>query len=124
MGTNYYHYNDETGERRHIGKSSVGWVFLVHVYEDEGIRDLDDWEQRWQQPNTHIENEYGEQRTPAEMLHWITARAFPTPPTPHSLAENMADAGPANLLRPRVGPWAGCIGHGDGPWSYINADFS
>lgn len=124
MGTNYYHYNDETGERQHIGKSSVGWVFLVHVYADDGIRTLDDWQQRWQQPNTHIESEYGERRTPTEMLHWITARAFPHAPTPQSLAENMADAGPRNLMRPRMGGWSRCTGHGDGTWSYIDADFT
>lgn len=124
MGTNYYHINDVTGERKHIGKSSVGWVFLIRVYEDEDIHTLDDWQQRWHQPNTHIENEYGERRTPDQMLHWITGRAFPHAPTPQSLAENMADAGPNNLMRPRMGARSGCVGHGRGTWSYINTDFT
>ena len=36
MGTNYY-LND-----RHIGKSSAGWYFALHIYPEENINSLDE----------------------------------------------------------------------------------
>lgn len=48
MGTNYYHHTDPCPtcghyEIRHIGKSSVGWMFLFRGYKDDSIESHDDW---------------------------------------------------------------------------------
>ena len=60
MGTNFYwlaepspecptcHQRPVETERRHIGKSSAGWCFSLHVYLDgEGPADLDQWRERF-----------------------------------------------------------------------------
>jgi len=78
MGTNYYlHENvcDCCGRSDvpvHIGKSSAGWAFSLHV--DELRRELDDWVHSWSQPKTEIRDEYGRKVTPEEMLLVITVR--------------------------------------------------
>ena len=54
MGTNYYLHEPPTNkcehcgrqdekEPLHIGKSSVGWVFALHIIPEMGIEDLEDW---------------------------------------------------------------------------------
>lgn len=46
MGTNFYFYeNPEINEEDalHIGKSSAGWCFSLHIIPELGIRDLSDW---------------------------------------------------------------------------------
>lgn len=85
MGTNYYHVKDakpececckrpfET-EKDHIGKSSVGWVFALHVIPEKGIVGLADWALRWLDRDSHIEDEYGARLTPQEMLSRIVGR--------------------------------------------------
>lgn len=128
MGINFYHDDDETGVRRHIGKSSAGWVFLVRVHTDVGIRTLEDWQKKWEKPDTRIRDEYGKRLTPAEMLDWITSRTFhwADRASQQMLAENNAEVGPNNLLRPRISETTGCVGHGagGGTWSYIERSFS
>ena len=42
MGTNYYLLQDSESDL-HIGKSSYGWAFALHVYPDLGIDDWEDW---------------------------------------------------------------------------------
>ena len=66
MGTNYYlKYNvcSECGrhDELHIGKSSAGWKFIFHGYDDCGlnITDIDDWKTRT--AGGKIFNEYGEE---------------------------------------------------------------
>lgn len=49
MGTNYYHVKNECShcgrgdERVHIGKSSIGWPFSVHVIPEANIANWQDW---------------------------------------------------------------------------------
>ena len=77
MGTNFYFHRRpciHCGAKNaplHIGKSSGGWCFGLHVIPEEGICDLDDWEAVWEKENGTIENEYGEIIEPEEMLQII-----------------------------------------------------
>ncbi len=82
MGTNFYlHEKPDCSECHrpfralHVGKSSAGWTFCLHVIPDIGINDLPDWEKRWSQPGVIIRDEYGEAVAPEEMRRRITERA-------------------------------------------------
>jgi hypothetical protein len=52
MGTNYYHVLDccdkcgRGGEKIHIGKSSGGWPFSVHIIPEDGLNNWQDWVSR------------------------------------------------------------------------------
>lgn len=49
MGTNYYIKSEPCSHCKradpdlHIGKSSFGWAFALHVVADRGLNSLDDW---------------------------------------------------------------------------------
>lgn len=65
MGTNYYlepkppcQCCGRPFEQLHIGKSSAGWCFALHVIPERGIKDLDDWVRIWSQPEARIVDEY------------------------------------------------------------------
>jgi hypothetical protein len=134
MGTNFYWivssercpvcgHDESNGDGLHIGKSSAGWCFSLHVYPEDRINFLKDWVDRWFLPNSMIEDEYGVQYTVYEMMDIITKRSFPGD---RRLAEedakrNQAEVGPNNLLRHPLGDH--CIGHGEGPWDYIVGNF-
>src|SRR6478609_5246869 len=81
MGTNYYLHENvcphcgRSDERLHIGKSSYGWVFALHVMPDSGIHGLPDWIDRWLKPGTLIRDEYGTEIKPEGMLKKITERS-------------------------------------------------
>ena len=60
----------------HIGKSSAGWCFALHVHPEHGINTLSDWQEVWRQPNATIVNEYGRAIAADEMLKEITARSW------------------------------------------------
>lgn len=131
VGMNYYlHENGcphcgRGDEPLHIGKSSGGWCFALHVYPDEevGIKNLDDWRAKWSAPNCRIKDEYGQVITPTEMDEIITARKSGTPPwNEQQRRENHAVAGPNNLVRRELGRF--CIGHGEGTWDLLVGDFS
>lgn len=137
MGTNYYlspqppcpHCGREY-EQLHIGKSSGGWCFSLHVDPDKGIKDLADWGQLWLKPGAVITDEYGETVPPNEMLSIITERKRDiqeeTPYGYRSWADfhnrNGSEPGPKGLLRHRIGH--SCIGHGAGTWDLIVGEFS
>jgi hypothetical protein len=99
MGTNYYlesHACPHCGhvkEKIHIGKSSHGWMFDLHIYpggarrqhsDDEDnedllvIRELDDWERLFRSPQWIIKDEYGAVVPLDELLERITNRAGTT----------------------------------------------
>ena len=159
MGTNYYfrkpltNYCEHCGrsdppEELHIGKSSGGWCFGLHVYPEDGIRGLADWEAIWATPGT-IVNAYGEDVTREEMYLVIAERSrgkdweapwwAPKPcgtdfkgnpvTIPGYLSEadfhrfNHSERGPKGLLRHRVDGHH-CIGHGPSTYDYIVGDFS
>jgi hypothetical protein len=132
MGTNYYlHENPpciacgHEDEPLHIGKSSGGWCFALHVDPENGINDLPDWEDRWSKPGAVIKDEYGKSISPAEMEMVILARicASDVPFEPEFLESNHAVPGPYGLLRSKIEP-NHCIGHGGGTYDLIVCEFS
>ena len=110
MGTNYYwHMNPcphcgHPEEKLHIGKSSAGWCFSLHIIPERGINDLDDWKELWKEGNGKIIDEYSEEIPIDKMLEIIT------------------DFGPNGLLRHKVdGKF--CVGNGKGTWDLIRGEF-
>ena len=110
MGMNYYLEEKSPCEccgreypSLHIGKSSAGWVFSLHVIPGE-IESLDHWKERWSKEGVRIINEYGNAITPDEMLLVITNRSHPR-----------------GLLRH---DGSHVLGHGEGTWDYITGEFS
>lgn len=138
MGTNYYLIDQEAcptcgregdNDRLHIGKSSVGWCFSLHVIPEEGLNSLDDWKQRW--PGKKIVNDYGDLVSEDKMLRCITERSSKegeakwerSPAGYESWAEfhrmNGSKQGPNGLVRHRSDScW------GPGTWDLISGDFS
>jgi hypothetical protein len=143
MGTNYYLELDvcdkcgRPGERLHIGKSSMGWCFGLHVtesWEERQISSLEDWKRLWSQPDAVIVDEYGERISPDQMLEIITEREG-TPKEECSLSEyyssweemlrkNCAIWGPNNLLRHDMAAARHHKGYGDGTWDLLSGEFS
>lgn len=140
MGTNYYLIEKsracpmcghDPAERLHIGKSSSGWCFSLHVIPEIGIHDLDDWRKKWCEPETRIVDEYkhvvsltemeacvvdrrltsGWEETPSGYVSWSAFHAL-----------NQSEMGPRGLLRHRIGEH--CVGHGEGTWDLIQGEFS
>lgn len=141
MGTNYYLHTKPcpccgvTKPPIHIGKSSGGWVFALHISPNDGINTLDDWRKEWAKPNIEIRDEYDGVILPEEMEKCITDRrwrnqfdnfdwtmggAYKDEADFH--AKNGSERGPNNLLRYKIGMW--CKGHGEGTWDYVLGDFS
>jgi hypothetical protein len=133
MGTNYYLYLNvcSTCNREekalHIGKSSGGWYFALHVTEE--ITSLDDWKKLFKQKNAVIKDEYGKILSQEEMLNEITNRSWKNP-IPRTgdysrkfMQSNSAEFGGNNLIRAKI-DGAHCIGHGEGTWDYITGEFS
>lgn len=134
MGTNYYH-EATPGEpcescghvngRLHIGKSSGGWCFSLHVYPNtDGPKSFDEWQARWL-AGGRIVDEYGDTIPPAEMAATITARSWkPVAAMPGQwYRENHAEPGPNGLARHRIEPGR-CIAHGPGTWDLMVGEFS
>ena len=81
MGTNYDWRTKvcqtcgHAAEEKHIGKSSAGWCFALHVYPEEGILTLENWITKWTaDPQGVIRNEYEEVLSVEEMIEVITRR--------------------------------------------------
>lgn len=133
MGTNYYLTMDACptcgrGEEIHIGKSSWGWCFLLHVKgaEWESLpTDLDGWKALFMEPKNSIRDEYRKVISPKEMLEIITERGRDEKNTWTEAAyrQNDAEPGPKNLVRCRI-DGKHCVGHGVGTWDLITGDFS
>lgn len=78
MSINYYWLEDgeshcpscECHERVHIGKSSLGWKFLLHFYSDRPIESLAEWRMLWE--FGRIEDEYGRPVEKKDMLAIVT----------------------------------------------------
>jgi hypothetical protein len=102
MGTNFYHVTESKPacecckrpyeeERLHIGKSSGGWAFSLHVIPEMGINTLADWVDRWNIPGTYIEDEYGDRLTIGEMFSRIAERKGSLMRHPGSIAVGTYD---------------------------------
>lgn len=130
MGVNYYEASTATPDGRclHIGKSSGGWCFALHVYPVTGIRTLQDWIHRLrasglEYPVVDCEDH---KLTLAEFSHIVVSRAWDACPDdlPQDfyLKTGQCVAGPNNLIRAAI-DGVHCIGHGEGTWDYIATDF-
>lgn len=143
MGTNYYAVvgTQETfcprcerpghveEMRWHIGKSSFGWCFSLHVGSSEEPhipRTLAAWQEVWAQ-SLRIEDEYEREVTPDEMLRIITERksidADPFGRDAEWFRANHAIQGPNGLARSYVDQFH-CVGHGKGTYDLIVGVFS
>ncbi len=125
MGTNYYLRKDycphcERYEQLHIGKSSAGWCFALHVYPEQMITTLTDWKKLLAANGSRIVDEYGHEVPGAELLRIITERSWAGRPIelgtqdvhgPHGLGRHAIDG-------------RFCIGHGEGTWDYLVGEFS
>ena len=141
MGTNYYLHEappcptcGRQDEPLHIGKSSAGWCFSLHIIPAESIFDLSDWITRWSKRGCVILNEYDDTISTEEMLKVITRRSspnrdweaaplalgYPDWATFHS--RNHSQPGPNGLLRHQLGRW--CASHGEGTWDCLPGEFS
>ena len=126
MGTNYYARTNMCKccgryDELHIGKSSIGWTFSLHVYPDIVINSLEDWKELMEKST--IVDEYGEEITFSKMLDIITNRKFDgVDITEYVLKKNNAIMGPNGLLRHELSDR--CIGHGEGTWDLMVGYFS
>ena len=113
MGTNYYLYEKPAceccghrDEPLHIGKSSGGWCFSLHVIPENGIKSLVDWISLWSKEGVIIEDEYGKKVSNEEMLDVITNRVWRGQfPMRHDIDDYR------------------CVGHGEGTWDLITGEF-
>jgi len=128
MGTNYYWHpkaedacptcgHSDSVEPVHIGKSSAGWVFTLHVYpygvdglDTARINDLDDWKHIFRDRGGHIQNEYGARIPFADLEEIITDR------------ESYRAGDRESLRRHDLGTF--CISHGPGDWDLCVGEFS
>lgn len=131
MGTNYYLHEKPPCphcgrgyEPLHIGKSSAGWCFSLHVDPEQGINDLSDWESRWSSPDAEVRDEYGDKITLRGIRAIILGRSWNSAMGRDEQwhRDNCAVRGPAGLARHRVG--AHCLSHGDGTYDLILGEFS
>lgn len=132
MGTNYY-LKSQAGKNIkgldtpewHIGKSSAGWVFSLHV--DGNIKNLKDivdilFKEFLKPFGARIHDEYGDKICLDTIVHTIQHRE----PWVISL-EGSDDAysfwdAKLNLMRHKVG--AHCIANGEGTYDLIQGEFS
>ena len=127
MGTNYYLHESccphcgRAESVTHIGKSSAGWCFRLHVTGD--LKSLDDWKLVFAREGNRIENEYGHSVSVEEMLRIITERKWEGGRDTVFHRMNSSEDGPNGLARSRVDGWR-CVGHGEGTWDLIGGDFS
>lgn len=120
MGTNYYFTRVAAPKDPiHIGKSSAGWCFGLHVTGE--IKSLGDWIELWGTPGT-IKDEYGRCVAPIDMIAIITDRSFANPHSEDFWRSNQAVPGPRGLARNKVSQF--CIGHGPGTWDLLVGEFS
>lgn len=131
MGTNYYYFREICQHCRrgddpiHIGKSSMGWAFGLHIDQFEGINCLDDWEQRFRVPGSVIKDEYGSEITVEEMMETILNRARDEKIGWTAQDYRMNHAVPDyknNLIRHKIGRH--CISHGEGTYDLMTGEFS
>jgi hypothetical protein len=136
MGTNYFlhseqcpHCGIEQKDKMHLGKSSAGWCFGLHVYP--GL-ELIDWHDMWsyisfcvEEQGHEIKNEYGETILPEVFFAIVWDRHSEQPHDAEWLRMNHAQPGPFGLARYLV-DGQHCIGNAGqyAPIDYIVGEFS
>jgi hypothetical protein len=103
MGTNYYWKKPFEQQKLHIGKSSYGWCFALHVIPELGINDLLNWIQLFAKSDSFIIDENKQLISAADMIEIITCHDAKSDKMCHMTSD--------------------CIGHG-GSWDLIIGDFS
>jgi hypothetical protein len=136
MGTNYYavleddvcnHCGRGEAKEIHIGKSSSGWCFSLHVAspsEPKIPSDLNGWRELWKNC-VYIRDEYGNKISISLMERTILERYRKLEDEDsyrEFLIKNHAVAGPNGLVRHPIGEY--CVGHGDGTYDLIIGEFS
>jgi hypothetical protein len=112
MGTNYYveakppclHCN-RPYPIIHIGKSSAGWCFALHVYDDGVLPKT--WKE-WQYfvKDRVVRNEYGDIITESDLTDIVTKREWEG-----GLSRHVIDG-------------QHCVGHGEGTYDLMVGEFS
>jgi len=133
MGTNYYLVTED-GNRLHIGKSSFGWCFALHVMPWMGLNSLNDWTLYvCNNPGCVVMDEYDRIMSFGELCHLIVTKNCNVSdhlnvlhPDRGAAAEffyesNNAQRGPNKLVRHKIG--FGCVGH-EANWDLIEGEFS
>ncbi len=134
MGTNYYlhapscpHCGHEMEESVHLGKSSWGWCFGLHIYPENGINNWEDLTNfiwfKTENDGWKIKDEYGMIIAYEEFLEIVCQRQGKNACKEQWLAINHAVKGPFGLARHQIDDWH-CIGHGEGTYDYLIGDFS
>jgi hypothetical protein len=112
----------------HIGKSSGGWCFSLHVVPEFGINTYEDWVRMFIDPDRIIIDEYREVVSFVDMIRIITARGRSSARVwdDEFMQKNYAAPGPNGLYRHSLDHERqyGCVGHGEGTWDYITGEFS
>ena len=132
MSTNYYFHKNicskcnKPDEIIHIGLSSGGWCFNLHVYPEKSIYALSDWERIWEDSkNCKIVDEHGNTKTIDEMLIIIVDRHGPAAMDWEKVLNNNPNVvkGPNNLCRTKI-DGVHTVGHGNGTWDLCIGEFS
>lgn len=107
----------------HLGKSSGGWCFGLHVYPERGINTLDDWDRLLQRPGSGVFDELHRLITRKKLLVEITERwTEPVDRGEKFYRDQYAEPGPNGMLRHKIIEGR-CIGHGPGTWDYLIGNF-
>jgi hypothetical protein len=143
MGTNYYATikgnpcptcgHDPDSRKLHIGKSSSGWCFALHVEPNNPNfpSNWGEWIDLLGGHNVTIHDEYDDEYTLERLMKVVAHRdwAIKREVLPKRYLswddfyyKNHAQPGPNGLLRHRIGN--GCIAHGEGTWDLIAGYFS
>ena len=129
MGTTFYLIqnacpNCGRGEiKSHIGKSCVGWCFMLHVKPEESILSFEDWKRRIEKDDSRIVNEYGDNINKRDFYRTVEERYYLGDYwNAKTLKENHAILGPKGLARLRIGN--NCIGHGKGTYDLVVGNFT
>lgn len=135
MGTNYYAIlpgtnpcshcgRSDNAEELHIGKSSGGWCFSLHVIPDKNTNTLDDWRELLSNPGVKIRDEYGQPIHFDYLMATITERTWPheNKKDMQWYLQNHAEPGPNGLARHKRDN-IHCVGNGEGTWDYITGEF-
>lgn len=151
MSTSYYLHLNTCKQCKiplgslHIGTSSEGWYFSLHVENikmypeqlagtvranDNGhiIQSLDDWKTLFADNNNTIVDEYGRDVSVDDMLKIICERSAPDRPSDWEVGRKLSgecEIGVNNLLRQKTN-WFRCMSHAPNnlPYSHMVGSFS
>jgi len=116
-------FNGQRIRPRHLGVSSGGWCFALHVYPEEGINTLDDWMCLLEKPGSGIFDEYHRLVRLNVMLLDIKDRWCPPVERGEEFYRTQfGEPGPNGMIRHKIQEGR-CIGHGPGPWDYFIGTF-